>query len=212
MGTTTTDPSSTSSANGVAPCRATTVVVPFGRAKAATRSLLRLAAATVILTLAWTVLSPMKFTGGEPASLIVTIALALVIVPFGLVGVIMAISGLRWLAAACWPKPLGIEADATTLTLALGPFGTRRYDTARLDIRYPFELDDDEQGNTFEGLLPEERQIREFLPNMRHPDTRDSIDRVMLRFVDGTERDVAGALRPVLAIWRGETPARESSP
>jgi len=174
--------------------------------------MLRLAAAVVIVTLAWTVLSQLHFKGGAPASLIVTIALALVIVPFGLVGVITAISGLRWLAAACWPTSLGIEADATTLTLALGPFGTRRYDTARLDVRYPFELDDDEEGDTFEALLPEERQIREFLPNMRHPDTRDAIDRVMLRFVDGTERNVAGALRPVLAIWRGEAPATESPP
>jgi len=210
MGTTRAHPTSRSGASSSAATDAPAAFVPFGRAKATSRALLRLVAAAVILTTAWSVLSQMSFSGGDRTSVIVRVAVVLVVVPFALVGVAITASGLRWLAAACWPGALGVRADTETLTMALGPFGTRRYDVGRLDVRYLFECTDDEETDTFEAMRPEAQQIRDLLPIIRHPDAGERIDRVILRFADGPEPAVVSALRPVVAIWRGEAPDPEA--
>jgi hypothetical protein len=64
-----------------------------------------------------------------------------------------------------WPGPIGVLASDDVLEFRLGP-SRRRYDSARLDIRYPFELDDENGDAAFEAHLPEEEQMRRFLPRM----------------------------------------------
>ena len=175
-----------------------------------TRALLRLAPALVVATISWSVLANLRLWGGGGSPPIVDVALAVLVVPFVLGAIALGLSGLRWLALALWPGPPGIHADTLALTLALGPFGTRRYETDRLDVRYPFECSDDDEADTFEALLPEEEQIRDYLPIMRHPGAREPLNRVVLRFVAGPERAVARTLRPIFTLWRGEGAAAES--
>ena len=185
------------------------IFVPIGRTKATTRALLRLALALVIATFSGSILVNLDFARSGASWSIVDVSVALVLLPFALCAVALGVSGLRWLTLACWPRPTGVYADTTRLTLALGPFGTRKYEADRLEVRYMFEHSGDEEAETFEALLPKEEQIRRFLPTMLHSAAEEPLNRVVLRFVGGSEASVAQALRPMLARWRGEDDTAE---
>jgi len=185
------------------------IFVPIRRASSMARALLRLAPAVAMAAALWFVLMNLSFARGGSSSTIVDVAVAVALVPFLLCTVALGVTGLRWLALACWPRPTGIRADATELTLALGPFGTRRYESDQLEIRYLFEQDEHEEPDTFEALLPPETQIRSLLPTMRHPTAKEPLDRVVMRFVGGSESTVAQTLRPMLARWRNEDDTAE---
>jgi hypothetical protein len=180
------------------------IFVPVARARALTHALVWLVPAFVIFTFSWT------FVAGPDTILnvrdpgIVDVALLLVLVPFNLLALGLGVWGLRWLLLSLWPGTVGVQARAEELVLAFGPFGSRRYPAAELDVRYLFELDDDEAEEGFEAFLPEDEQIRMFLPRIGHPSVREPLNRVMLRYVAGPESSVAQRLRPVVARWRGE--------
>lgn len=210
MGTTVSDHPTASSVTGTGPTPTESIFVPIGRTRAITRALLRLAPALVVATISWSVLANVRLSGSGGSTPIIDVALALLVVPFGLGAIALGLSGLRWLALALWPRRAGVHADPVAVTLALGPFGTRRYQTDRLEVRYLFECSDDDEVDTFEALLPEEEQIRRFLPIMRHPDAREPLNRVVLRFAAGPESAVARTLRPMIALWRSEGAAAES--
>jgi len=207
MGTTAFDHTTTSSDAG--PTDPESIFVPIGRTRAMTHALLRLAPALVLATLSGSMLARLSFARSGASWPIVDVAVALVLAPFALCAVVMGVSGLRWLALACWPRPTGIHADAAELTLALGPFGTRRYAANQLEIRYLFERGGDDEADTFEALLPREEQIRSFLPTVRHAAAREPLNRVVMRFVGGSECALALTLRPMLARWRGENDTAE---
>lgn len=207
MGTTPYD--QTAAASDVGSSNPESIFVPIRRTRAVTRALVRLAPALVVVTFSGSILANLRFARSGGSSLIVDVAVALVLAPIVLCAVAVGVAGLRWLALACWPRPVGIYADATALTLALGPFGRRRYETDRLEIRYLFERGEDDEADTFEALLPQEQQIRSFLPTMRHPAAPEPLDRVVMRFVGGSEATLAQTLRPMLARWRGEDDTAE---
>jgi len=204
MGTIASDKTTAQADTGATP--ATPIFVRVQRMTALSRALLSLAPAVVIASIAWPVLTDVWKDGGA-SSLIVDIAVSLALAPFVLGAVALCVSGFRWLLLACWPRPAGIYADATALTLALGPFGTRRYDVDRLEVRYLFECSDDEEADSYEALLPEEEQIRRYLPVMQHPEIREPLNRVVMRFLGGSESAAAARLRPMIARWRGENDA-----
>lgn len=114
---------------------------------------------------------------------------------------------LQWLLLAVWPSPVGIRADGQRLTFALGPFRTRSFAASRLDVRYPFELIDEEEGS-YEAYLPEEKQLSRFVPRLRYPGSDEQINRTLLRFAAGQEPDIAGALRPIFEQWRASRSAQ----
>ncbi len=189
------------------------VFVPVGRGRALARSSVWLAPALVHGLLSWHLLSDVRL--GEPGGphTIVELAIIAALVPFGLAGIAMVALGMRWLLLALWPGCVGVTADAHALRLALGPFGNRTYDTDRLEVRYFFELSEDNDEGGFEALLPEQEQIKNFLPRLLHPDAKSPLHRSIMRFADGTESSIAQALRPVIAQWRGErTMPKHSKP
>ena len=102
-----------------------------------------------------------------------------------------------------WPGPVGVFATSKALVLRLGPFRTRSFDVARLDIRYPFELSGDEDDGGFEAFLPEEEQKERFLPRLLHPDAKARINFLVQKFAAGPESEIAKALRPAFDRWRG---------
>ena len=133
---------------------------------------------------------------------LVDYGIAVTLLPLALLAIFAAIKTLRWLLLCGWPGATGVYASEETLILRLGPFGTRRYDAARIDVRYPFELSGDLEEGTFESFLPEEEQFANLLPRIAHPDSSEPLNLVMLRYVGGSESGMADALRPVLQMWR----------
>ncbi len=193
------------------------IELPVGRSRSLTRaSLWGVVAALVVVPLR-AVFERLNFVPTAFSNRLVDYSFVLLALPFVLLAVSCVIKSMQWLLLASWPGKIGIFADENELTLRLGPFGTRRFDTKRLDIRYPFERREEEDEGGFEALLPEEDQRRNLLPHMfvwhRFPagagqglETRTKrpvqVDRLILRFASGSESDLAARLRPLIERWR----------
>ena len=96
---------------------------------------------------------------------------------------------------------LGVFLTEHGVRMRLGPLGVKSFDAARIKVRYPFELIDEDDNGGFEAFLPEEEQLRRFLPRMDHPNSPRPLDRIMLDYVSATEEDAARLLRPIIEGW-----------
>jgi hypothetical protein len=144
---------------------------------------------------------PLNFGSSVIGERLVAVSIAGAGVPIAVGAMVTAVLAIRWALLAVWPRRLGIDATAEQLAMRLGPFGTRVHRAAELDVRYLFEMDEDED-DRFERLLPEEEQMRRLLPQIRHADARESLDRVILRFAALSEDEAARLLGPAIAAWR----------
>ena len=182
------------------------VQLAVGRSNAVTRGFIWAGAAVLLAVVTVTVYDGLTFTSNGVSSAIVDFSIALIALPIPISTIITTWIAGRWFLLGLWPGSVGICACDDELVLRLGPFGTRRYDAARLDIRYPFELAEDEAGAGFEAFLPEQQQRDQLLPSVTHPRAHEAIDRAILRFAVGSEREIAKALGPVIRRWRAEPP------
>lgn len=144
----------------------------------------------------------LHFVPSGASNRLVEYCIAIVASVFPLGGLFSSFRAVRWLLLASWPRECGILAREESLLLRLGPFGVHGYDIARTEIRYPFELADGADAS-YEAYLPEEEQMERFLPRMIHPQAAEPLNRVILRFVRGSEMETAAALRPMIERWRG---------
>ena len=177
---------------------------PASRSRAATRALLWAACAFLLGFAALVVYRQLYFGPSVAGSILVTYSIAIAALPLPILAVVTAVAAFRWFAFALWPGRVGIFADERELSLRFGPFGSRSFDSARLDVRYPFELSGDFEDGGFEAFLPEEHQLASFLPRMTHPNAREGICPLILRFATGTEAEIAAALRPATQHWRAD--------
>jgi hypothetical protein len=130
-------------------------------------------------------------------------AIALLLLPVGLLGVFLLFRGVRWLLLAAWLRPVAISFNSETIDLSLGPYGHRRLDAGNLQIRYPFELSEDEVDDQVEYYLDEDVQVRELLPRMTHPQSPVRLDRLIERFTAKAPRQsIARRLEPFLRSAR----------
>ncbi len=182
--------------------RCDAVTVPAGRVRALTRAVAWSVPAAGAVLPAVLLFSRVDLSRSALSSRMVELSLAAAAVPFALAALGCMFVALRWLLFAAWPARVGIVAEAEALELRLGPFGSQRYDTAQLDVRYPFELIEDEEDGGFEAFLPEDEQYARLLPCMRHPRASEPLNRTMLKFVSGSEEELAAALRPMIQRWR----------
>lgn len=178
------------------------VFYPASRSRAATRALLWSAGACLCGVVAFQIYTRLHFGATLAGSRLVSISIAVIALPLPILSIALGIRAVRWILLAAWPKRVGFRATTVDLTLELGPFGRARYDTARLDVRYPFELSGDETDSGFEAFLPEEEQLARFIPRMAHPAAREPIHRTILRFAQGDEAEIAAVLRPAFDAWR----------
>jgi len=155
--------------------------------------------------LAYLICRDLPFTTTGTSNRLVEYAIALIALPLPVLSAWSAWKALQWLTFTLWPGTLEIQASERGLVLQLGPFGTRRFDAARLVVKYPFELSADLDGGGFEAFLPEERQRSTLLPGILHPDSPKPLNHEILRFSSLDETRVAGTLRACIAVWRGET-------
>lgn len=184
--------------------------IAVSRVKALTRAMLWGVPGCFLAAAAWLVYERLDFTAPVLANRLVEYCIALAALPLAAASVVCLVGGLRRLLLAVWPAPLGIFAGNNELVMRLGPMGTKRFGADRLEIRYPFELDDDE-GGTFEAFLPEDQQVAAYLPRMRHPNARTPVHLLILAFAGETEREVVEKLRPAIDRWRAsDRPAKKT--
>ena len=183
-------------------CSNPSIRLPLSRSKGLTRGTLWGLAAVLILTAVWAVVQRLNFVPTAFSNRLVDYCIALLAVPVILLALLCVFRSLQWVLLAVWPTRIGVFAESNKLTLCFGPFGTRDYDTNGLDIRYPFELSEEDAGEGgFEALLPEEEQRRSFLPRMFDVRTRVEVDRLTLKFASVFEGDLAAQLEPLIAHW-----------
>ncbi len=183
----------------------TAITLPVSRGRALTRSVIWAAPAVVGIAVTLVIYPNLDLFAVNGVNRLVAWSAAIAALPIPIALTICGFKSVRYLALSVWPGRVGVHADSRNLVLALGPFGTRRFDAARLDARYPFEQSKDEAvEDGFEAYLPQEEQMARFVPRMTHPDATEPIHRTLLRFCKGDEIDIASKLQPVLAVWRGE--------
>lgn len=165
---------------------------------------MRLGPGLFLMLVSIRVITSLNYQPTSVTNRITEYSLALVLLPIAITGLALALAGLRWLVFALWPGKLQITADADALTFALGPMGTHRYPTDRLELHYLFEMDLDAENEDvlYESLLDAEIQMAEMLPRIRVPGEAERLDRRILEFVEGSEKQTADALRPFVAYMR----------
>lgn len=181
--------------------------IPVTRLGALVRGVIQGSAAVACAALTGLVYGSLTWNRPDLGRLLVDVSIAIIALPMPIVALVTAFGGLRWLALALWPARLGIDADDTALTLRFGPFGTRRYEANQLRAVYPFETDGDPAELGFEAFLPPEQQIETLLPRMTYRSESVPVDRLVLRFAAGSEREIVAALRPAIGLWRGRSQA-----
>jgi len=180
----------------------TIACVAVSRGGSLVRGVLWVAASTLCGVITVVVLGSLDFSPAGISHRLVDVALLIAVSPVAILGVYLGLCGLRWLGLAGWPGFVGVVATRDALVLRFGPFGTRRFDTGRLELKYAFELSADEEDGGFESFLPKEEQIARFLPRMFHPDGRGRIDVTILKYTGHDESVVARAFRPAFDLWR----------
>lgn len=148
------------------------------------------------------VFGQLQFVPSGTSNRLVDYSVAILMIPFVLGAVAFAIRAVGLACMAIWPGSVGVYAGREVLTIRLGPFGTRRYDVQRLEVRYPYELPVDDGDNQFEALLPKEQQWAELVPRMTHPDASEQIDRTIRRMAGMADKEIARVLRPAMDFYR----------
>ena len=180
------------------------IQITVSRGRALERGLLRIIPAGLMLAVSVGTVSSLNFASNPFTNRITEYCLALVMVPVGLGGAVLAFSGARWLLTAFWPGRLCIVADAGGITFHLGPMGTVRCEVDRITLRYPFELntEDDGENAVFESFLEPSEQMATLLPRMEYAGEPKRLDRRILHFTRLDEAQAAELLRPFVEFVR----------
>lgn len=179
-----------------------TAVVPVSRTKALTRAIVWSAPALLLGISAVVIFDQVDFRASAVSNRLVDYCLAVAALLPAVASLVFGVAALGRVLLALWPGTVAIVAEPGALWLRLGPLGTRRYDAAHLDIQYPFEIEDEANDGDFEAFLPEAEQIQTLMPRITHPDSSKPLNRVILAYAGGSERDVIAVLRSALRQWR----------
>ncbi|MFQ5591289.1 MAG: hypothetical protein ACE5HE_09020 [Phycisphaerae bacterium] len=187
------------------------LALPVARTRGVLRGFMWGAPAVLVLVSLRSVWGRLNFVPTAFSNRSVDYSIAVFVLPVLLIALLCGVRALRWFLLAIWPGRLGMRAGADALILCLGPFGTRRYVGEQLEIRYPFEIAESDGGeNRCEAYLPEEEQRSRLLPRIVDVDSRQAVDQLILRFVEGTEAELAAALRPFIDRLRdGSSPTHQ---
>ncbi len=179
--------------------------LPADRAAGLLRIVLMLPAGALLLFAAAGVLRRFDFTPSPGSSWIVELSWVFVALAGALVGLILSIVGLRWLVYAAWPGRMGLTIAGEELEIALGPFGRRRLDLARMTAVYRFEMDDEEATSTEDFMEPED-EVANTLPTIEHPDYPISVNRILQKYIVGQPHHHRRQLQPLVDLLRDAPP------
>ena len=177
-----------------------TVFLPLARGRMLTLAILWAVPASILCAAALTIYPKLHFRPTAVSSGIVDYAIAVATIPLLVFGLYSAFRTVQYFLAVVWPGDVGVQADREYLQLFLGPFGRKGFLVRELDVRYPFEMDD-EEGGGFERFLPEDQQRSQMLPRILHSSESRPINRTILRFAAGDEARIAAQLGPVISQW-----------
>lgn len=186
------------------------VFIPVARGRACFRALTWAVCGVALALPAKLLAEGLNFNSSAISGRLVSLCLAAVVVLLVVLLLLVVVLTGRWLLVTIWPGELGITANGAGLSMRLGPFGVRRFDAFSLVATYPYEADDDDGG--FEAYLPEEEQHRLFVPALRRRGADERIDRLILKFAQGSEADLARLLHPAIEAWRRSPAATEERP
>ena len=185
------------------------VMLGVSRTKALTRTAAWGAPAAVCSVAGVAMYRGLSFAPSGMYNRLVEYSVAVCLLPIVCAGAVFAILAVRWFLLAVWPGSVGIIADDDGILLRLGSFGTRRFDAAGLEVKYPFEQDEDIGESTVEAFLPEEQQRSTLLPRMTCPSSSEPINFTILRFTGMMEGEAAAALRPWVEAWQARYAVQE---
>lgn len=181
------------------------VWIPASRGRALSRAILWAAPTVILGGAAVIIFRGLDFSPAAAHQRLIQISIAVASAPLAIAALTCGFACIRYSLLALWPGRVGMEANNSTLAFRLGPFGTRRYDSASLDIRYPFEQSGDVTEGGFEAFLPEDEQLARLVPRITHPRAKEPLNRVLVRFCSSDEAELAQTLRPAIDRWRGES-------
>ena len=179
-----------------------TVTLNVSRERALTRCAIWTALAIVLWSATWSVYDDLVFPTPGQTNRLVDLSIAIVALPFPLLGLFAGVKALQWLLLFAWPGVTGINVSSYGIDLRLGPFGTKRYAACELTIAYPYELLDGDSDPGVEAHLPIEQQHESFLPRISHPSRGVPINQTILKFVSMNEAAIVAALFPRISAWR----------
>jgi hypothetical protein len=178
------------------------IFVPLARGRAATRAILWSVPAFLLGAACFVIYGRLSFSRTAVSNGIVDYAVAVACLPLVIITIVCVIRAIRQLVAALWPAPLGVFASTDLLQLRFGTFRNSEYAVRELDIRYPFEFIDDSEDGGFEQYLPEGEQVARMLPRIKSSNSKELINRTILRYLAGDEAEIAAKLRPAIELWR----------
>ena len=186
------------------------------RTKALTRTAAWGAPAAVCSVAGVAIYRGLSFAPSGMYNRLVEYSVAVCLLPIVCAGAVFAILAVRWFLLAVWPGSVGIIADDDGMLLRLGSFGTRRFASAHLEVKYPFEQDEETGESTVEAFLPEEQQRSTLLPRITcpgrhslHAGSSEPINFAILRFTGMMEGEAAAALRPWVEAWQARYAVQE---
>lgn len=179
--------------------------LPADRTAGLLRIVLLLPAGALLLIAAAGRIGSFDFTPSPASSWMVELSWAFVALAGALVGLVFSIVGLRWLVYAAWPGRMGLTISGQEMEIALGPFGRRRLDLARMTAVYRFEMDDAEATSTEDFMEPED-EIANTLPTIHHPDYPVSLNRILQKYIAGQPNHQRQQLQPLIDFLRHTQP------
>ncbi len=178
------------------------VSLPASRAGLTRKAAVRLLIAAILGLVAARAWIWLDFSPSAIGNRIVQLSLAVALVPLFVAFLLTAWSGLRYLAAGAWPGPSGVEIREDRIVLRRGLLPAWTFPAAGLDLRYYFDMDEDEHGGVFESYLPEAQQRRTLLPPLRTGAHPEPVRLLILRWTAHDEAFVAERLAAGLEALR----------
>ncbi|MHC5110224.1 MAG: hypothetical protein ACYTHJ_10140 [Planctomycetota bacterium] len=182
------------------------VFLPASRLRALSRATLWTAAAALLIVACIPIYGSLSFQVTGATNRIIEYSIAIIALPLPCLALITGFTGLRWLILGLWPKSTGFLFARDRLEISLGVFGRHRLPLAHLDIKYPYDLDEDEADGSFESFLPQDIQRATLVPAMTHPAFGGKIHLELQRFTAETEQQLATRLQDVFDHWHPPKP------
>jgi hypothetical protein len=188
------------------PDKLTAVVLPARRGAGLLRMVTLAPAGAALATLAWASM-PRDYRTPQGSADVVAYSVAFIMALVGATGLAMLYSAVRWLAFCLWPKRLGLRVEGGVLTLALGPFGTRRWPVQELEAVYRFERNPDDDALSTEDYIDPEEEKATRLPLLIPLHQKTPLNRLFERFLSGTEPEQLRTLSPLIDHLRARRQA-----
>ncbi len=104
-----------------------------------------------------------------------------------LVGLMLVLAALRWLALACWPGGTRIHVTADAIDLQTGAFGHDSFAWSDIDV----ELEGDLEADIYESLPPEA-----IVPTLRHRPTGHNVFGSLQTYGGRPAEELAAQIKP----------------